>query len=32
METAIDENSYENDIPSIPKNSTESEIDKVPYK
>ena len=28
LETAIDENNYENYVQSIPKNSTESEIDK----
>ena len=32
LETTIDENNYENYVPSISKNSTESEIDKVPYK
>ena len=32
LETAIDENNYENYVRSIPKNSIESEIDKVPYK
>ena len=32
FETTIDENNYENYVPSISKNSTESEIDKVPYK
>ena len=28
LETAIDENSYKNYVPSIPKNSIEIEIDK----
>ena len=32
LETAIDENNYENYVRSILKNSIESEIDKVPYK
>ena len=32
LKTAIGENNYENYVPSIPKNSIESEIDKVPYK
>ena len=32
FETAIDENNCEIYVPSIPKNSIESEIDKVPYK
>ena len=32
METAIDENNYDNYIPSIPKYSTESEIDEAPYR
>ena len=30
LETAIDENNYENYVPSIPKNSIESRIAKVP--
>ena len=32
LETAIDQNNHENCLPSIPKNSTESEIDEVPYR
>ena len=32
QQTAIDENDYENYVPSIPKNSIESEIDKISYK
>ena len=32
LETAIDENNYENYVQSIPKNSSESEIDKGLYK
>ena len=32
LETAIDQNNYENCVPSIPKYSIESEIDGVPYK
>ena len=32
LETAIDENNYYNYVQSIPKNSTESEIDKGLYK
>ena len=31
METAFDQSNNENCVPSIPKNSTESEIDEVPY-
>ena len=31
LETAIDENNYDNYIPSIPKNSTESKIATAPY-
>ena len=31
LETAIDQNNHENCLLSIPKNSTESEIDEVPY-
>ena len=31
LETTIDENNYDDYVPSIPKNIIESEIDKVPY-
>ena len=32
LKTAIDENNYENCVPSISKNNTENEIDKAPHK
>ena len=32
LETSIEEHNYENYVPSIPKNSIQSEIDKVLYR